>query len=126
MIPEKIHVRPNVLPRYYCCHCGSELRNDTMPQWKHCPICGLEIEWNMARDVWPQEAECEECGKPLVFIKDGKLEVAPSYVGSPYFCRECRIEMCSRRNCLDCKDGKYPNCQWAYLKRLASAMEVEL
>lgn len=121
MIPERIHVRPNVKPRYYCCHCGCNLLDDTDPKWKYCPICGKEIEWNLAKDVWPEEAKCGYCGKILVSYKQGKLEVDPDYIGSSLFCRECRAEMCAKTDCLHCKIGSFSNCQWAYLKRLGLA-----
>lgn len=125
MIPERVYTRPNVAPRYYCSHCGNQLQDDTNPKWKHCPICGKEIEWNNAREINLREVKCGVCQKPLIYWKNGAMEASPSFCNSNV-CRECRITHCAQTNCLACKDGEYPHCQWAYLKRLASAMEVEL
>lgn len=125
MIPERIYTRPNVAPRYFCCHCGTQLHDEKDSRWKFCPMCGKEIEWENAREINLREVNCTACKKPLIFWKGKQLDASPSFCGSNV-CRECRISHCAETNCLSCKDGNYPHCQWAYLKRLALAKEVEL
>lgn len=125
MIPERIYTRPNVVPRHYCSHCGTQLHDDKDTRWKFCPMCGKEIEWHMAKEVNLREVKCQECKTMLVYWKNGTLVADPSFCGAP-ICRECIMKHCRQTECLSCALGNFGNCKWKYLKALAIATEVEL
>ena len=125
MIPDRIYTRPNVIPKCYCSNCGYQLQDKKDERWKFCPMCGKEAEWDLVNEINLHEVNCRVCQKKLVYWKGDVMDASPSFCGSDV-CRECRMEHCAQTNCLACRAGKYPNCQWQYLKRLALAGEVEL
>lgn len=125
MIPKQVQERPNISRRHICTNCGMVLQDSEIavwgkitPKWKHCPICGEEIEWDKVVPVYWNPLDCNHCGKPLVWRNNGIAFASEDYVGG-CLCMDCRIEHCLHTNCLACEIGSYPGCRFENLKQAA-------
>lgn len=60
---------------------------------------------------------CKDCGCSLTGINSmGDVYASSHYNGTEY-CDSCMIEHCVHTNCLGCKRGEYPNCQFVEQKK---------
>lgn len=128
MIPKITQERPNVLPKYWCGTCGSELPPPEGPEkggmktpWKFCAICGEAIEYDKVKPVRWVEQDCDHCGHPLIrksldtsFLP--YFTATPDYVGAS-LCRNCMEDHCVQTNCLQCRIGRWPDCPYDYIKQ---------
>lgn len=125
MIPKQVQERPNISRRHICTTCGMVLQDGEIvvwgkasPKWKHCPICGEEIEWDKVVPVKWEPMDCKHCGKPLVWKNSGVAFASEEYIGGD-LCMDCQIEHCLATNCFACVAGGYPNCKFQGLKLAA-------
>lgn len=73
-----------------------------------------------ASSITEQEAEevcCDICGCKIVFMTDVGLMASSEYIGASTY-RSCQAEHCRTTNCLQCEIGRYPDCQFLWLKDL--------
>lgn len=129
MIPKITQQGPNIMERYWCGKCGAGLPDphrasgkEPEQAWHFCPICGEPIEYDKAEPVQWAEQSCERCGCKLVMeiqnTPRSYFIATSDYVGGP-ICRSCLEEHCVQTNCLQCELATWPDCPYAWVKKLA-------
>ena len=64
---------------------------------------------------------CKMCGCKMVWENPyipGHYHASSSNIENWPICRDCMVEHCCQTNCLGCRYGEYPNCQFISMKRL--------
>ncbi|MDD4510303.1 MAG: hypothetical protein PHY23_05320, partial [Oscillospiraceae bacterium] len=107
-------------PQYCCTKCNTRLQSGNTSyapiRWKFCLECGEQIEWDKAEAVKWEEKDCDICGGWLIRRHPaGFMYASSDYIGIDT-CRSRMTEYCSTTNCVGCKRGIYPNCNWLSLK----------
>lgn len=68
------------------------------------------------------EMYCEWCGSQLTYRIDafpqGRLMASSDYIGGT-ICLPCMVEHCAQTNCLQCDQGVWPECKYAWIKKIA-------
>lgn len=115
---------PKLKEIFLCNHCGheldsaqTELNADDPNRWKFCPICATSIVWEEIAPVIPGDYNCEVCGCWLGTVRPNGSSYASSHYNGTGICDDCMMEHCMATNCLECKIGKYPNCQFQDMKK---------